>query len=381
MILMKWYVINMLKKVDKPLIIISIILFIFGLIMILSASSMESYMRYGASPYYYFLKQAIFLVGGLVIFLFTIFIPTKIYKKLAWPLIIITIISLIGLVIYGHVANNAASWYDIGIIKLQPSEIAKITLIIFMASYYDKNKNKLNNKLILILPLVIGVIITLLIAIQPDMGTAFIVFALLLSIFYSVPMKKGERNIITKLIILILLLFGAIMLVTKGTILRDYQLDRFNFKDPCDRYKEKTGYQLCNSFIAFKNGGLTGQGIGKSTQKYLYLPESYTDFIFPIIVEEWGLIVGAVIIILLFLLLFRIFKIARNAKNLRNSLLAFGIFVYIFLHIVINLSGVMGIIPLTGVPLPFLSYGGSYCISLMFALALVSRISIENNSK
>ena len=163
-------------------------------------------------------------------------------------------------------------------------------------------------------------------------------------------------------------------------MLKGYQLERFNYRDPCLRYQEDSGYQLCNSFIAFKNGGVTGQGIGKSTQKYLYLPESYTDFIFPIIVEEWGLLVGVVIILLYLFVLFRIYMIARRAINLEGSLLAYGVCIYMFLHIAVNLVGVMGIGPLTGVPLPFLSYGGSYVVSLMVSLAIVQRVAIESNN-
>ena len=163
--------------------------------------------------------------------------------------------------------------------------------------------------------------------------------------------------------------------------MKSYQLKRFNFKDPCLRYQEDSGYQLCNSFIAFKNGGVTGQGIGKSTQKYLYLPESYTDFIFPIIVEEWGLAVGVIIILLYLFVLYRIYRIAKLATSLEGSLLAYGVCIYIFLHISINLVGVMGIGPLTGVPLPFLSYGGSYVLNLMASLAIAQRVAIESANK
>ena len=173
-----------------------------------------------------------------------------------------------------------------------------------------------------------------------------------------------------------------LLLITSGTrLLKSYQLERFNFIDPCLRYQEKSGYQLCNSLIAFKNGGISGQGLGNSTQKYLYLPESYTDFIFAIIVEEWGLIVGIVILIIYMIMLFRIIRIARRANNLRNSLIAYGIFVYIFIHIMINLLGITGMMPLTGVPLPFLSYGGSYAICMMVAMGLIQRVSVESYKK
>ena len=168
---------------------------------------------------------------------------------------------------------------------------------------------------------------------------------------------------------------------TKGTILRDYQFKRlYSFiYNPCERYQDDEGYQLCNSYIAFHNGSLTGKGIGDSTQKYLYLPDSYTDFIFPIVVEEWGMFVGILVIIGYGFILYRIFKIARNTKNLGNGIIAYGVFSYILLHVSINLIGVMGLGPLTGVPLPFLSYGGSYTLSLFASLGIVQRISIENN--
>ena len=171
------------------------------------------------------------------------------------------------------------------------------------------------------------------------------------------------------------------LLLTGGSFLRDYQLKRFNFLDPCERYEEETGYQLCNSLIAFKNGGLTGKGIGESTQKYLYLPESHTDFIFPIIVEEWGMFVGIIVIGLYCFILIRILNIAKKATNLGNSIIAYGVFAYLLFHISINLIGVMGIGPLTGVPLPFLSYGGSYTLTLLFSMGLVQRVHYETYKK
>ena len=178
-----------------------------------------------------------------------------------------------------------------------------------------------------------------------------------------------------------ILIVALLLITTGGKLLKSYQLERFNFINPCDRYQEDSGYQLCNSFIAFQNGGIGGQGLGSSTQKYLYLPESYTDFIYPIIVEEWGLIVGIIILIGYMFMLLRIIKISRRANNLRNSLICYGVFAYLLTHIMVNLMGVTGLIPLTGVPLPFLSYGGSYMICLLLALGLVQRVNIESNKK
>ena len=369
---------KLLSKIDKPLLIVTFIFFIFGLIMILSASSMESYMRYNFSPYHYFFRQTLFLLIGIIIFCFVIIFPTKNYKKLDKFIIGIIILSLIGLLAYGYTANNAASWYKIGPITIQPSEFAKLAIIIYMSVYYEKNKDNLDNQWSIIKPIIVSLVIIGLVVIQPDMGTAVIIGLITLIMFYGAPINKKNRSIFNKIFLGGIIVVLLVLVTTGGKFLKDYQLERFNFLAPCERYQEDSGYQLCNSFIAFKNGRLNGQGIGGSTQKYLYLPESYTDFIFPIIVEEWGLIIGIIIICMYAFVLFRIIKIAREATNLRGSLICYGVFAYLLTHIMINLLGVMGLIPLTGVPLPFLSYGGSYTICLMIALGLVQRVAIES---
>ena len=364
-------------KLDKPLLVVMLIFIVFGLIMILSASSMASYMRYDNSIYFYFIRQGIFLILGLVCFLIAIYFPTKLFKKTSPFLMFVLLASLIGLTIYGAAFNSSQSWFDLGIITIQPSELGKIIIILFLANYYNNHKDDLDNQWTLLKPILITIIIFLLVAMQPDFGTAFVIFGIVILIFYALPLKKQTRSPINKLFIGGIVLVALVMLLTGGSFLREYQLKRFNFLDPCERYEEETGYQLCNSLIAFKNGSLTGKGIGQSTQKYLYLPESHTDFIFPIIVEEWGLIVGIIIIGLYCFMLIRILNIAKHANNLGNSIIAYGIFAYLLFHISINLIGVMGIGPLTGVPLPFLSYGGSYTLTLLFAMGLVQRVHYE----
>ena len=368
------------SKMDKPLLFIMIAFLIFGLVMVLSASSMESYMRYGYNPYHYFYRQAIFMGIGLILYFIILKIPIKVYKPFSYIFLIGIIVCLGGVIVYGHVSNNAQSWFKIGGISIQPSEFAKIISIIFLATYYEKNKENLNDIKTLIKPLIPIIIIFILVALQPDLGTALIIGLMTMLIFFSLPMPK---KILKKFQLILICLIGSIVLIyiaTDGKILKDYQKERFNFKDPCLRYQEESGYQLCNSLIAFKNGGITGQGIGKSTQKYLYLPESYTDFIFPIIVEEWGLWIGILIILLYLFIIYRLYIIARRAVSLQGSIIAYGICCYIFLHVSINLMGVMGIGPLTGVPLPFLSYGGSYIINLMIFLAIAQRVCVESEN-
>ena len=372
---------KLFSKMDKPLLLVAIVFFVFGLVMVLSASSMESYMRYGYGPYHYFYRQAIFMLLGSILFFIVIRIPIKTYKNLSF-LMVIGIMGVLGaLMVWGQMSHNAQSWFKLGGISIQPSEFAKIIVILFLASYYGKHKDDLDKVKTLIIPIMMVIVIFGLVLLQPDLGTALIIAGICFLMFFSVPMPKKLIRKFSMLVVLFMFLVIVTYFVTGGKILKDYQKARFNFFDPCERYQEESGYQLCNSFIAFKNGGLVGQGIGNSTQKYLYLPESYTDFIFPIIVEEWGAWVGMILVVLYLFVIYRLYKIARGANDLQGSLIAYGVCVYIFLHVVINLMGVMGLAPLTGVPLPFLSYGGSYVISLIGALALAERVAIESNIK
>ncbi len=368
-------------KLDKTLLIVMFVFMIFGLIMVLSASSMASYMRYHNSIYFYLIRQTLFMLIGMIGFLVAIYFPTKLFKNTSPVMIVILIISLFGLMAYGAVYNSSQSWYDLKIITVQPSEIGKIIVILYLAYYYNKHKNELDNQWTLLKPIIISLIIIVSVAMQPDFGTAFVIFGIVLLIFYALPLKRETKGPINKIFIGGIVLVALILILTGGSFLRDYQLKRFQFMNPCERYEDKTGYQLCNSIIALKNGGLTGKGIGESTQKYLYLPEAHTDFIFPIIVEEWGLIVGLIIIFGYMFILYRVLKIARKATDLGNSIIAYGVFAYLLFHISINLIGVLNIGPLTGVPLPFLSYGGSYTITLLFSMGLVQRVHYETYKK
>ena len=367
---------KIIKHVDKPLLIVSVLLFIIGLVMVFSASNVTAYMSHAVSPYNYFIKQAAFLLGGLIMSLIMIKFTTKTYGTLSWGLIGIIILSLFGLLLIGQAKNKAISWYDLGIISLQPSEFAKIITIVWLARYYEKNK-KMTSYAKSLLPLGICVLITLLIFVQPDLGTAIIYMVIVGTMFLAAPILK-EIKVKTIFGVLGLIVFAGIILLGAGkNLLQERQLERFDFSNPCDKLLT-SGNQVCNCYIAINNGGLTGVGLGNSTQKYLYLPEPYTDFIFAIIVEELGLVSGIGIILLYMFLLYRILKIGRESPTNRGALLCYGVAVYIFLHIAINLMGIFGLMPMTGVPLPFMSYGGSFTICLIAALTIVQRVSVEN---
>lgn len=372
---------KLLSKMDIPLLLIMLLFIVLGLTMIYSASSVSSVVRYGYAPYHFFVRQAIFVGVSLFVgFTLIIRLPTRTYGALAWPLLIAIILALVLLFIKGEVTNNAQSWYDFGFFSLQPSEFAKSILIVFMAVFYNKLQYKKSKNIYsYLIPLAAGALIAGLVIMQPDLGSAAIIAGIVFLTFISIPLVKNNMIRFIK-IIAIGLVIGLIVLLYSGAdFLNSMQMDRLTFQNPCSRYTETTGYQVCNGFIAINNGGLFGVGLGNSTQKYLYLPESHTDFIFPIIVEELGLVTGILIILGYVFMLYRILKIAKSSENLRCSVLAYGTFWFLTLHILVNLLGILALIPLTGVPLPFLSYGGSFTVNVIIMLFVVERVNIENN--
>ena len=366
---------QIIRYLDKPLFIITAILFLFGLVMIFSASNVTAYMS-GRSAYDFFLRQGLFLIIGFVLFCLIIRFTTKAYGMMSHLLLVIFTAVLILLLIYGKATNYAVSWIRIGSFTIQPSEFIKIIMIIWMARYYEVHAKRLGSWFISSLPLMVGAVITFLIVIQPDLGTA-IIFALLVGcIFLFVPIPKRVKRNIILFVILIILGVAVVLLLSGKSFLQSRQLERFDFTNPCDRLLD-TGNQVCNGYIAINNGGLTGIGLGNSTQKYLYLPYPYTDFIFAVIVEELGALVGVGLVLAYLYVLYRIIKIGKASYTNRGAIICYGVAAYIFIHIAVNLMGLLGLMPMTGVPLPFVCYGGSFTVCLMLALTFVQRVNIE----
>jgi len=368
----------MLKKMDKILLITSTILFVIGLVMVFSASNVASFMKFKKTAYYFFNRQLLFLVVGIIVSIVIVNFNTKVYGYASWFVVLVLIGFLIAVLIYGKMINQARSWINIvGGIKFQPSEFVKVASIVWMA-FYCTNKKRTGFKSYLLLFAIIG-LIAILIILQPDLGTALIYLMIIFMMFMSLDIsKKIKRNII--LTMLILGCAAIFLLINNGVqVFFERQLARFDFSNPCSEEKfYSTGTQLCNGYIAINNGGLNGVGLGNSTQKYLYLPEAHTDFIFAITVEELGLVASTGILLLIFIVLWRIFLISKRANTERGRLICYGVFWYILIHTVVNLGGIMGLIPLTGVPLPFLSYGGSFLICLIVSLTMVQRVAIES---
>ena len=366
------------RYLDMPLLIVTILLFTLGLVMVFSASNVTAYMLYVVNPYHYFVRQAIFLFAGLIIALVMIKFNTKVYGMLSWFLVLVVGGSLVLLLMVGQVQNQAIRWFDLGFFSVQPSEFIKVITIIWLARYYEVNEKKLKKSWATSLfPLGICGVIAILIFLNPDLGTTIIYSVIVFAIFLAVPISKEIKTKTLFGIIGAIAIVAFTLMGSGKTVMLERQMERLNFSKPCDRLLN-TGSQICNGYIAINNGGLTGVGLGNSTQKYLYLSEPYTDFIFTIIVEELGLIIAIGIILLYMFVLYRILWIGRQSYTNRGAVMCYGVAIYIFCHIAVNLLGIFGVMPMTGVPLPFMSYGGSFTICLIAALTIVQRVSVEN---
>ncbi len=376
-----------LKYINKPILILTLLLAGVGAFLILDASSISAQLTYGYdTPYYFFNKQLIFIAISLVGSFIVIKYPTSLYKGTSLILFVIFILALFIVYLKNSLFSSSVSVVTLSMFggRFQPAEFLKVFLIMYMGAFYGSWVNKKDRgRWTFIIPLTLCAFSAILILLGGDFGSAAIMVALYALVFMCIPTSdKIVKNIklvaVVGLVSAVLILKFAYAIIPEHVLQSDYRLNRFIYTNPCDRYEEDSGYQVCNGFIAIDNGGLTGVGIGNSVQKYLYLPASHTDFIFPIVVEEFGVLSGVVIIGLYMLLLFYIFRVALKCNKLQNSIICYGIGIYIMLHIFVNLGGVLGVIPLTGVPLPFLSYGGSFCITVICSLAIVQRIHIEN---
>ncbi|MCI7083581.1 MAG: FtsW/RodA/SpoVE family cell cycle protein [Tenericutes bacterium] len=388
---MKKYIVKVFKNLNKSLFFWTMLYAIGGAFLILDASLISATLTYGYdNPYHFFIAQLAFIVVSLIgAYIIIKFIPTKIYGIASIFIGGILIVALVGTFGGNWIGNGVrAVTLQIGGFTLQPAEFLKIALIMFMGSFYYYRSKNPKLKSWWWLALIPSITVFAIVMFGGDFGTAAIIAALSALIFVAVPTSKEEiwfnrikRIAIIGLVGSVLALKLGYLVIPEEKLKSDYRLNRFIYTNPCDRYEENSGYQVCNGFIAIDNGGLKGVGIGNSVQKYLYLPASHTDFIFPIVVEELGSIVGVLIIVGFMYIIALIFRVASSSYNLQNSIICYGIGINLMLHIFVNLGGVLGIIPLTGVPLPFLSYGGSFCITTICSLALVQRIHIENKEE
>lgn len=357
-----------MKKIDKTLFFTIVILSVFGVVMIFSASYIWAEYKYG-DPLKFVKNQGFFLIVGLMMMIMISKIDYKIYYKHAKKLLIFCIVLLILVLIpgIGSVRNGSRSWFGIGSFGIQPSEFTKLALIIFISKYLSNDIKKVKNIKKGILPiLILTLFIFGLIMLQPDFGTGSI---LVMSIIGLLFISGVNLSFFKKIAIL-----GAIG-VTVLILIAPYRLERIlSFLNPWED-PLGSGFQIIQSLYAIGPGGLFGLGFGNSIQKNFYLPEPQTDFIFAIISEEFGFL-GVVIVTSLFLtLIYRGFKISNRQNDLFAKFLSFAIIFQIGFQAILNLMVVVGLIPVTGVTLPFLSYGGSSLLITLASMGIVLNIS------
>jgi cell division protein FtsW len=331
-------------------------------------------LNYNLPTHYFFKRQFYSVIIGIFVFTATLIFPYKGYKNLIKPLLLLTFILLFFVLIVGEVVNNAQSWINLGGFNFQPAELAKITIILYLAKVYT-NKQKyifdLNRTILPPLVLVLG--ISFLILKQPDLGSMLLVVAI--AGIITICTGTTWKNIMA--LVLPSLILAAVYLKFFAS---KEQLSRFRGAYNPFYYPED-GYQLINSYVAMASGGITGRGLGNSIQKLGFLPESQTDFIVAIIAEEFGFI-GVLAVILTFLfIVIKGFLIGLKCMDTFGSLIAFGISGMIGIQAFVNLGAACGLLPITGVPLPFISYGGSSLLVLLFSMGILINISAFANMK
>ncbi|PIP06562.1 MAG: putative lipid II flippase FtsW [Syntrophobacteraceae bacterium CG23_combo_of_CG06-09_8_20_14_all_50_8] len=356
------------KRPDAILLLTTLFLLTAGITMIYSSSSIMALERY-KDGLYFLKRQFFYILLGLTGMMLFWKVPYQNLRKWAYPALFLSV-ALLLLIFVPHMGvkvNKATRWLKIGIFTFQVTELVKITIVIFLAHYLarkDIQPQKFTRGFLI--PILITLFVLALILLQPDFGAVVIVAIIMMSLLFL----SGVRfRYLAGLIALLVPL--AVWQVMRA----DYRWERLKtlfdpWKDPLG-----TGFQIIQSFISFGSGGTFGVGIGDGMQKLYYLPEPHTDFILSVIAEEGGFIAVAIIISLFVVFIFRGFIIAYKAPDLFGSLLAAGLTMVIAVEAFVNIAGVMGVVPIKGLALPFVSYGGSSVVTRLTAVGILMNIS------
>ncbi len=351
-----------MKRLDLPLLVIILILTMFGLLMIYDASSIIAFEIFG-DKFHYIKDQLIWvLLGFISLFVFYNFDYRRLYN-IALPSLLaaLALLILVFMPGIGSSAKGAARWINIFSIRLQPAEFVKLSLAIYLSAWFShKEKGRF-----MAFSLLLGAVL-LLVMFQPDMGTAAIILAECVIIYFLSGGSLFQFFVAGPIVAFI----GFIIIK-----IEPYRAARLTSFLNLGNSLKDTSYHVKQILIALGSGGIFGLGIGNSLQKYAYLPENVTDSIFPIIAEEFGFIGAAILIIVFMVLVWRGFFIASKARDKFGKLLAGGIISFVGIQIVINLGAMTALFPLTGVPLPFISFGGSALVVDLAAMGILLNIS------
>ena len=347
---------------DYPLLFVTLFLVAFGLIMIYSTSSYTAELREG-NPAYYLVRQGIFSVGGIVVMLIVSRLDYRVLKKFSMIYILVAIGLLLAVLFMGVATNGSVRWIQIGPIQFQPSEIAKSAIAIYTAHICTIKAARIREwgviGRIVVLPL-----ITIALIAKENLSTGIICAAITVAIIFVTSPNVKQ-----------FLIIGGVAAGIMGIFLgiASYRLERIDIWLNPEKYDK--GYQTLQALYAIGSGGLFGKGLGQSIQKLGFIPESHNDYIFSVICEELGLF-GAVCVIGMFVfLIWRCIIIAFNTEDLFGALLVVGLTTHIAVQVLVNIAVVTNSIPPTGVPLPFISYGGTAVVMVLFEMGLVLSVS------
>ncbi|MCG7334195.1 FtsW/RodA/SpoVE family cell cycle protein [Sporosarcina sp. ACRSM] len=379
---MKTYTKRMIRNFDFPLFFVYLILTLFGLVMIYSSSMVWAVNKYGYEPDYFFQKQLTNLKLAYPAFLIAAFFPYKNFKRK--KLMIFSLIGMFALLFLVHFIGygedkGARSWIYLGFGSIQPSEVAKLVIIVYFASVFAKKYesgtiDSLNQSIGP--PVTVLFLVIVSIMMETDIGTSFIIIMAALSVMAASGIKLRTFWKLSGIVGVVMIPVVIGMYFAWDNIMTGSRKGRLlSFLNPFD-YELGSGYQIANGYIAIGAGGMKGLGLGNSVQKMGYLPEPHTDVIMAVISEEVGILGTIIVIGGLGFIVLRALMIALRAKDPQARMLAAGIGSVIGIQTFVNLGGLTGLIPLTGVPLPFISYGGTSVILLSLAVGILMNVSI-----
>ena len=359
------------RRGDRALLLAVAALTTFGLVMVFSASEVQGWLWFH-NPAYYFEHQLIWLALGVILLVAAANIDYHRLRVLAWPLGVVTVVLMVLVLLphFGVEVNGARRWLRIGPLQMQPAELAKIAAIVFMALWLERHRDRLSSIENGVVPFLALLGFTILLVIlERDLGTTLILAGILLAQFLVAGGRK--RHVLLLLLIMALCVYIFIRM-------EPYRLHRIlAFIDPWSD-PLNTGFQAIQSVVALGSGGFAGVGLGHSIQKYQWLPFAHTDFIFAIVGEETGLLGTSAVLALFGLFAYRGYRVALKAPDAFGSLLACGVTTWIALQAMINIAAVTVTLPTTGIPLPFISYGGSSLAIALLAVGILINVSTQS---
>lgn len=363
------------KKADTTIPIVGFALSLFGLVMILSSSQILAADKFNSS-YYFFIRQLIAWFIGVGAFLYFLRIPLEVLYENRSRLLWITIIGLllVFVPIIGPKIAGVHRWINLGFFQFQPAEMAKLLMIIFFSAFFASRTHHMTEPRRVLVPFIIVVaVVTLLVMAEPDLGTTFVILIAAMTVFFAAKAQLLQffALCIAGLVLLLGLVFAAPYRVQRLTSFLN------KATNTADTLNE--AYHTHQALIAIGSGGLWGVGFGQGTSKYSYLPQAHTDSIFAVIAEELGFVRTSLIPLAYLYLCWRGFLVARRANSRFAQLLAVGISTIFIAQALVNIAGMLSVLPLTGVPLPFVSYGGSSLIISLAALGLLTNVSRETS--